>query len=164
MLSTPFAAPVFVFPRRSTPSILNRSLVAGLAFAACATLACQSASFADRVERWDSVRRPTKAADFPIELANREGVGRPFKAIGTVIVTAARWEQGPGEDAILDVMRKGARSIGGDALIDFKHKPTGRRGWAGPGLVAGGTRDYYDEVFSAVVIVYTEAPAAAATP
>ena len=164
MLITPIPAPVLACPRRSARSRLTRTLVAVLAVTAGITTACQTASFADRVERWDSVRRPARAADFPIEIANRDGVGRAFKAIGTVIVTAARWEQGPGEDAILDVMRKGARSIGGDALIDFKHAPTGRRGWAGPGLVAAGTRDYYDEVFSAVVIVYTEPPAAVATP
>jgi hypothetical protein len=87
-----------------------------------------------RCIRYEEIVRQPKPADFPIEIFESANTARPYKVIGVVIANAGKLHS---ERDTINHLRKEARKMGGDALMDLSMGPT------------SGTYTYYAKYYSA---------------
>jgi len=104
-----------------------------------------------RVVMYESISRPPKLSDTPIDIYESANLSKPYKVIAVV-------QANPGKlhnvADTLEYLKAKARKIGGDALLDLTQgpQPSGVIMPAGKSLVYGNVR----EIWSAKVIVWEE--------
>lgn len=72
---------------------------------------------------YDDVKRTPKASDHPIPILESPPVGRPHVVIGMVQADSGTAD-GIGDRELQEGLRKEARKMGGDALINLERRPT----------------------------------------
>ena len=109
----------------------NRRYVFSLIFLCLLALA---SCVKTRCIRYEEIIRPPKPANFPIEIFESANTTLPYKVIGVVIANAGKLHS---ERDTINHLRKEARKMGGDALMDLSMGPT------------SGTYTYYAKHYSA---------------
>jgi len=120
-------------------------------FAALLILVIISGCVRTRSIRYETIVRPPKPLDYPIEILDRANINRPYKVIGVVQANAGKFHSV--EDTI-EHLKAEARKMGGDALIDLQHGPS-----KGGVIAPAGNMYYYGnvrEIWSAKVIVWEQ--------
>ena len=77
---------------------------------------CMSSGIPIQIERYDTVVRPAKNSDAPVEIVGQERVTQPYKVIGTISATRPT-DGNPME--VFEELENGVRKVGGDALMDL---------------------------------------------
>ena len=101
--------------------------------------------------RYETIVRPPKPSDYPIEILDLSNINRPYKVIGIVQANAGKLHS---TDDTIEHLKAEARKMGGDALIDLQ-QGTSKGGVivpAGDMYVYGNVR----EIWSAKVIVWEQ--------
>lgn len=101
-----------------------RTAALGAVLAAMALAAGCSWMVRTQAFRYDQVKRAAKPDDYPIPiLADTTRIGRPYVVIGMVQAEGGGVE-GIGDRELREGLRKEARRLGGDALINLQLKPS----------------------------------------
>ncbi len=112
-------------------------LACGGAVALAVVAACASAGIESRGTRSDGVYRHPTPEGVTIEVLDRAAITRPYKVIGVVRATAANWQGGPGDPAMLAALKKEARALGADAITELVKNPQRKPDWWWGPFVAG---------------------------
>jgi len=99
--------------------------------------------------QYETIPRPPKPADFPIEILDPVNINRPYKVIGLAQATAGKRHN---TAEVIEQLKKEARKLGGDALIELQQQPIGAGGPTSQGgmVYSGHVRD----LWSAKVIIW----------
>jgi hypothetical protein len=107
--------------------------------------------------RYETIIRPPKPSDYPIEILDRENIKHPYKVIGIVQAEARRSHN---IDDVIEHLKNEARKMGGDALIDLQHgvlKEDAISSYYGnPHYGSVYTYEFYRQIWSAKVIVWEQ--------
>jgi len=79
-------------------------------------LMSQGCAYTDSVQ-FDSIVREPKPDDFPIEILDKDDIERAYKVIGYVNSSGGEFNV---DSYAINNLKKNARKMGGDALIDLK--------------------------------------------
>lgn len=107
------------------------------------------ASISTRSIQYETISRPPRSTDFPIEILDTTNINRPYKVIGLVQADAG-WQNNTTD--VTEKLKSEARKLGGDALIDLQQQPIGVGIPASQGgmIYSGHVRD----LWSAKVIIW----------
>jgi hypothetical protein len=72
--------------------------------------------------QYETITRPPKPADFPMEILDTANINRPYKVIGLVQANAGKLHN---TADVIEQLKNEARKLGGDALIDLQQQPIG---------------------------------------
>jgi hypothetical protein len=85
-------------------------------------IALLSACVSTRSIQYETITRPPKSADFPMEIFDLANINRPYKVIGVVQANAGKRHS---TADVIEKLKNEARKLGGDALIDLQQQPIG---------------------------------------